>query len=203
MPYTTSVAGTTITASWANANVRDQAVTPFASTTARDSAITAPVAGMVCVTTDTSTVWTYSGTAWVQSAQNGAWTTWTPVITQSGTVTATIQRASYARYGRTIVASFRVSITGTGTAANQVSFAPPVNSAYGADIVGYGLIFDTSAGLSYTGSFAMDGVANRVVIAAAGVGVSPVQLGATGSGFTAALAAGDVVTGYMTYEAAS
>jgi uncharacterized protein (DUF427 family) len=46
MPYTTSVAGTTITASWANANVRDQVVTPFASTSALASAITAPVVGM-------------------------------------------------------------------------------------------------------------------------------------------------------------
>lgn len=65
MPYTTSVAGTTITASWANANVRDQVVTPFASTGARDAAITAPVAGMLAVTTDTGTVWRYTGTGWV------------------------------------------------------------------------------------------------------------------------------------------
>jgi len=47
MPYTTVVAGTTITASWGNSNVRDQVVTPFATTGARDSAITSPVIGMV------------------------------------------------------------------------------------------------------------------------------------------------------------
>lgn len=47
MPYTTLVSGTTITAAWANANVRDQTVTPFASWAARDSAISSPVAGMV------------------------------------------------------------------------------------------------------------------------------------------------------------
>ena len=47
MPYTTSVAGTVITAAWANANVRDQAVTPFASAAARNSAISSPVVGMV------------------------------------------------------------------------------------------------------------------------------------------------------------
>ncbi len=46
MGYSTVVAGTTITASWANANVRDQVVTPFSSTSARDSAITSPVVGM-------------------------------------------------------------------------------------------------------------------------------------------------------------
>lgn len=48
MPYTTIVAGTYATASWANANVRDQVITTFASTTARDSNITVPVEGMVC-----------------------------------------------------------------------------------------------------------------------------------------------------------
>lgn len=56
MPYTTVVAGTTITATWANANVRDQGVTPFASAAARTSAITTPVAGMVTVLTDTDRV---------------------------------------------------------------------------------------------------------------------------------------------------
>lgn len=65
MPYTTLVAGTTITASWANANVRDQAVTPFASTGARSSAITSPVTGMVSYITGTSRLEMYDGTTWV------------------------------------------------------------------------------------------------------------------------------------------
>lgn len=64
MAYTTLVAGTTITASWANANVRDQVVTPFANASARDSAITAPVEGMVCYLADTDTLWMYTGAAW-------------------------------------------------------------------------------------------------------------------------------------------
>lgn len=51
MPYTTLVSGTTITASWANSSVRDQVVTPFATTAARDSAITVPVNGMVAAIT--------------------------------------------------------------------------------------------------------------------------------------------------------
>lgn len=49
MPYTTNVAGTVITAAWANSNIRDQVVTPFASTGARDSAITSPVSGMLAM----------------------------------------------------------------------------------------------------------------------------------------------------------
>jgi hypothetical protein len=51
MAYTTIVSGTNITSSWANANVRDQVVSPFGSTAARTAAITAPIAGMVSTLT--------------------------------------------------------------------------------------------------------------------------------------------------------
>jgi len=65
MPYTTLVAGTTITASWANANVRDQVVTPHASAGARTSAVSSPVAGMVSYITGTKQIEPYDGSAWV------------------------------------------------------------------------------------------------------------------------------------------
>lgn len=55
MPYTTIIAGNPIQASWANANVRDQVVTPFGTPGARDAAITSPVNGMVAALT-TNTV---------------------------------------------------------------------------------------------------------------------------------------------------
>lgn len=56
MAYTTIVSGTNITSSWANASVRDQVVSPFGSTFARNAAIIAPIAGMVStLTTNTST----------------------------------------------------------------------------------------------------------------------------------------------------
>lgn len=65
MPYTTNVAGSTITAAWGNANVRDQVVTPFASASARDSAITSPTEGMICYLQDSNLICTYDGAAWV------------------------------------------------------------------------------------------------------------------------------------------
>lgn len=72
MPYTTLVAGTTITASWANASVRDQVVTPFASSAARASAVTSPVKGMVSFLNDVNSLEVYNGTQWVPTAPNGA-----------------------------------------------------------------------------------------------------------------------------------
>lgn len=69
MPYTTFTAGAVLTASQLNTNLRDQAVTPFASTSARDSAITSPVEGMVCVVTGEDRLYIYDGAAW----QRGPW----------------------------------------------------------------------------------------------------------------------------------
>lgn len=85
MAYTTSVAGTTITASWANANVRDQGVTPFATISARDSAITAPVNGMLCYVTSTGIFYGYNG-AWLEFGGLAARTAYTPAWTSDGTL---------------------------------------------------------------------------------------------------------------------
>jgi hypothetical protein len=61
MPWSTIVAGTNITSSWANANVRDQVVTPFSDTVAR-AAIT-PVVGMIStLKTNTATEGIYQYT---------------------------------------------------------------------------------------------------------------------------------------------
>ena len=70
MPYSTVVAGTTITAAWSNTNNRDQVITPFASAAARDSAITSPVEGMHAYLTDTDKLMAYNGAAWVPAASN-------------------------------------------------------------------------------------------------------------------------------------
>lgn len=72
MPYTTNVAGTTITAAWGNANVRDQVVTPFANVAARTSAITVPVDGMLASMTDADVVDYYDGAAWSPIGPNVA-----------------------------------------------------------------------------------------------------------------------------------
>ena len=92
MPYTTVVAGTTITASWGNANVRDQVVTPFASAAARTSAISSPVKGMVSYLADVDRLEMYTGAAWVRvSSEEAAIATRATGSTQSipnNTVTA-------------------------------------------------------------------------------------------------------------------
>jgi hypothetical protein len=69
VPYTTLVPGTTITSAWANANVRDQVVTPFATVAARTSAITSPVTGMLTYRVDLPGFEAYDSVGWVPVAR--------------------------------------------------------------------------------------------------------------------------------------
>lgn len=65
--YHTFTAGEVLTAANMNAYSRDQVVSQFASTSARDSAITVPVTGMTCyiASADSSEgLYTYNGTSW-------------------------------------------------------------------------------------------------------------------------------------------
>lgn len=128
MPYTTIVAGTTITASWANASVRDQVVTPFATTAARDSAISSPVDGMLAAITDTDALSYYDGSAWNQIGPLSGWTTWTPTVTQSGTPTQATADSRYTRIGRTIIATGLITFTGAGTGSNAIICTLPVTA---------------------------------------------------------------------------
>ncbi|CAB5212520.1 hypothetical protein UFOVP196_25 [uncultured Caudovirales phage] len=92
MPYTTVVAGTYATASWANANVRDQVITSFASTGNRDATITSPVEGMVCYVGSNDAnegLYTYNGTSWRKGpGWNAPWGIMASV-TQSGALVTT------------------------------------------------------------------------------------------------------------------
>jgi hypothetical protein len=136
------------------------------------------------------------------TGEGGAWTTWTPTLQQAGVVTATVTHAVYGRWGRLIIASFRLTATGAGSANFAVQVSLPVTAARSAGVLGTGVIFDTSATLSYTGNAVLSST-TALQFEGQGGGVSPNTLGSTGSYFTAALAAGDVVTATITYEAAS
>lgn len=96
MAYTTIVSGTNITSSWANASVRDQVVSPFASTAARTAAITSPVSGMV------STLTTAAATEGIYQYNTAAkWAApwnlpWGYIGQASSTTTQTFSSVTYA-----------------------------------------------------------------------------------------------------------
>ena len=136
------------------------------------------------------------------AGEGGAWTSWTPTLTQTGTVTKTTTHAVYARYGRMIVASFRLTVTGSGTGASAVTISNlPATAARTFMLAGSGGIFDSSASLNYSANILFQ---STTVIDFRGHGIGTAantQLGVTG--FTAGLAVSDIVEGFFVYEAAS
>lgn len=127
MPYTTVVAGTTITAAYANANIRDQTLVPFANAAARDSAITVPVVGMVCWLTDTNTLWYYRGTAWRQVPGQTLYGMWNQTAQQYGAGLVGNRTAIYTTPDITLTASQAYDVKwqfafGTGVVATLQGF---------------------------------------------------------------------------------
>lgn len=66
--FQTFGAGNVLTASEVNNYLMEQSVMVFATTGARDSAITAPENGMLCYVTGTGLYYTYVTSAWISSA---------------------------------------------------------------------------------------------------------------------------------------
>lgn len=111
-----------------------------------------PFAGQEIYETDTSLSYTYSGSAWVQTGNLGAWTTFSPTLTQSGTVTKTDSYCRWTRYGRTIHATTYVTATGSGTTANPATLSLPVTAVAPAPTrIGSCHYYDASTGVRYTG----------------------------------------------------
>jgi hypothetical protein len=127
-----------------------------------------------------------------------AWTTYVPTLTQPGTVTANVTSSRYSRIGRTIVWTFRLAVTGSGTSTNAITLTIPTTAAIAsATAIGSGYIYKAS-GTRLVGAWHLPTTGTiQLVTYGSGVfqpvGVDPVIT----------LALGDSVSGTVTYEAAS
>jgi hypothetical protein len=121
--YFTKSAGDTLTAANVNAMLT-QGIPPFADTTARDAAITAPFDGQMAYTTGNDTTWVYRSSAWVILTEPVQ--SWTPTVTQSNTVTKTVTWGWSQRSGGIFTASCRLDFTGAGTASNIITISGPL-----------------------------------------------------------------------------
>lgn len=128
--------------------------------------------------------------------EGGAWTTYTPTLTQSATVTKTVTFAHYGRAGRLIYGNVLLTVTGTGTASNAVQIGLPVAAVAGGNTpIGVLAIFDTSASTWYHG-------ASCISTSTTALGNPNGFTGSLGVvSFTAALAVGDLVGIQFLYEA--
>ena len=204
MSYVTLVAGSVITASWANANVRDQMISPFASSAARDAAITSPINGMIATTTDIYGVWLYSS-GWIQVGPLGTgWTSYTPGLLQSGSPTKTTNYARWMRIGRLISCEGFLTVTATGGAvgSNLIEVAVPIGAASTWRSAGGSCgIYDSSAGTYYP-AYPILHLTTHFAFHRTDVnGSDALFLGI--SGLTDALNNGDQISWSIMYEAAA
>jgi hypothetical protein len=122
MTYFTKSAGDSLRASQANALLK-QGIPPFADATARDAAITAPADGEHAYLTGSDTLMEYQTSAWV--IINEPKQTWTPTISQPGSITKTVNWGYSQRQGGMYRATCKLSITGSGTATNPIIVTTP------------------------------------------------------------------------------
>jgi hypothetical protein len=131
----------------------------------------------------------------------GAWTSYTPTVTQSGAVTKTVTVGSYIKIGRLVIFSLDLAITGTGTASNNVIVSLPVTAAAANQIVGSGIIFDSSASTVYAGVAHLNSTSSFGLWSASTDGSPSQFLGLRV--FTAALASGDAIRVSGMYQSAT
>lgn len=200
--YRLFTAGQVLTAAQVNTYLQEQAVMVFATTAARDSALTSIKSeGMVTYQLDNNDLDIYNGSTFstLVAPAHGALTTWTPVVTQSNTPTLTNTYSNYSRVGRRIFFESIVSLTSSGTAANDVVLTLPItaHASITGGIIGAADLFDSSASLEYDGIL-IAASTTTVKIRADNINVNTF-LGS--SAFTAALASGDSIKYHGSYEA--
>lgn len=206
--YKNWTAGDVPTAVQFDTFLQEQTVMVFANATARDTALSVPKAeGMITYQLDSNTFTVYTGSVWSTiGTAHGAMAAWAPTITQGVGVAYSAVYGTYSRVGRRIHANCRLDVTGSGTASNLVTVTLPVAAVNVADAdIGGGYLFDTSAALviktivaTVTGGTTcyMMTTSNTGTFAATALGSG------ASSGFTAGLAAGDIISMAISYEAA-
>ena len=197
--YHDFVAAEVLTAANLEDYCQNQAVMRFASSATRDSALTSvKTEGMTAFLEDSNTLTIYTGSAWSTIGPvHGGLISWTPSVVQSGAVTTTNVSSLYMRVGRMVTAWFSLSVTGSGSGANNITISLPVASATNYNVVGTATLFDTSATLRYKGIAGLTG--GTITVWASGTGNALWGV----AEFTAGLAAGDTLDGCVTYIASA
>lgn len=206
--YLLYTAGQILTAAQVNTYLMQQSAMVFATSAARDSALTSVKSeGNLTYQLDGNSFTVYSGAAWSTIGPvHGALTAWTPTITQSGTVTYTTTVGTYSRVGRRIFFEGMFVITGTGTASNVITLTLPVTAATSNTNVilgGSGYIFDNSATLAYGFTPVIATTTTLKLLHPQGAGGGALGYQGVGGGFSAALAVNDFITLQGFYEAAA
>lgn len=124
------------------------------------------------------------------------WTSYTPTLTQSVTVTKTVTYAKYLQLGSVVFVKVRLDVTGAGTAANAVVCGLPGTAANVSSIMGGGSVYDAAGAGPLRAQAFISGATTTTfswfvdTASSAAWGVSP----------NTALANGDVLFADFSYE---
>lgn len=200
MSYKVFVAGTKLTAADVNDFLMKQAVTYFASSTARDAAITSPVEGMIAYLEDTNIYTWYSGSAWGNLIWPDAWIAYTPTLTNITLGSGGTSAFFYQRVGKAVNVRGRITLGATGALTGVATFTLPVNSILSDQFWDFGAILNDSGTTFYPGVVRV-GTSTATVLAtnAAATYTTAVNTSAT-IPFT--WASSDVINVGFTYESA-
>lgn len=115
----------------------------FADAAARDAALTGGIVeeGMRAYTRDANTYWWYDGSNWVIETEPAQ--SWTPTVTQSGTVSKTVNWGWYRRSNGLYEAQCKLTFTGSGTSTNAILISTPLTQV---DAFGAFVFYDSSLG---------------------------------------------------------
>ena len=140
----------------------------------------------------------------------GTWQDYTPSLTQSATITKTVNWARYTQLGKWVQGSIKMTASSAGTANNKVLVGFPVNASANNFIVGK-MIFQPSGGEFYWRHEALYDSASLMAFSPSGNGSTDARTndkrfgqdytggGASRTGWT--IASGDIIWIQFAYEA--
>jgi hypothetical protein len=172
-----------------------QSAMRFTNAAARDSALASVLTeGLIAYLIDTNTYTIYTGSAWSTIGPvHGALTTWTPAVTQTGSVTVTNNYSTYQRIGRMIIGSFSLTVTGSGSGSVGFTVSTPVTAVSTSPLVGRGRVYDASGPTTFDAWLYMASTSTFGFTTSVGT--------VLGTGFN--LANTDKLDGFFTFEAAA
>lgn len=116
----------------------------------------------------------------------GAWTAYTPTLTQSATLTKTVTRATYTQIVKTVIGAANLAITSSGTASNAIVVGLPVAAAVSAGL-SVGSFWYSAAGTNYSGDAVLTTSTTVSLISTGGTnyfGVNPAVTAVSGHTIT-------------------
>ena len=178
MAYKVFTNGSVLNASEVNDNLMNQAVITFSNSTARGSAITTPVEGMLTYLEDTNAYEFWNGTAWTALSELATWTSFTPTRNNI-TVGNGVEVARYQKIGKTTNVFYKLTFGSTTSFSGLPSITTPTTPGQSSFYAGTMLMQDTGSG-AYLGQVLVIGsLAYAQAFQSSGTYVNSVNVSAT------------------------